>query len=70
MAFKDKSPAIQEILNDVAFSMYDRTVSDSLTEGICVRCGKSKGEFSDTVCETEYNISGMCEQCQAVMFGA
>lgn len=35
----------------------------------CPTCGKDIGEFRDSLSRREYEISGMCQECQDAVFG-
>lgn len=62
-----KSPGIAAFLENLA----GRTTA--LNNQTCVRppigCGKPVGEFSDGLSAQEYQISGLCQQCQDGVFG-
>ena len=69
MSFTDKTPTIKDFLNDLSKNMYGRSTEDSIKTNICVICGTSAQEFKDELSRKEYNISGMCQQCQDEIFG-
>ena len=58
MAFKDKAPALQNMLNNMALGMYSMTVSEALDEGICVSC-----KLPVNTNDAEWNISALCPTC-------
>ena len=68
MAFRDKDPAIQAFMDANALKLYGRTVSDVLQSGDCVVCGFPADEFDDDISKAEYEISGMCQNCQNDFF--
>lgn len=68
MSFKTKSPAMQAQVDDLAMSMFGRKVSESLEQNICVRCGQTPVFDGTCIDKTEYNISGLCSDCQNVYF--
>lgn len=43
--------------------------SKALDEGRCVVCLNPIGEFRNNLSEKEFNISGMCQDCQDKTFG-
>jgi hypothetical protein len=63
VSFKDKSPAMQEFLNDT-FGTGAAIENDE-----CVLCQLPAENFRDTISEKEYSISGMCQSCQDDVFG-
>ena len=40
-----------------------------LKQGLCTTCGKLVQDFRDLVSHKEYQISGMCQECQDSVFG-
>ena len=60
MPFSDKDPAMQKTLTEFARRFYGRSISDALNNEICVCCGMRPTDIDDA----EYNISGLCEECQ------
>lgn len=60
-----KSDEINEFLRQT----FGTDVNGSVESGVCATCGKSVGNFRDTVSEKEYHISGMCQSCQDSVFG-
>jgi len=45
----------------------------AMSKGVClpapIGCGKAIGPFKDEISETEYSISGLCQECQDSLFG-
>ena len=41
----------------------------SITQNVCVWCGKPATEFRDKLSAKEYTISGFCQDCQDKTFG-
>lgn len=62
MPFRDKSPVMQEFLNEAALNTYGRTISEALRKNVCVQCGKEPTFYSPAGAN-EYQISGLCEPC-------
>jgi hypothetical protein len=69
MGFEDKSPAMQQFLED------NFGTGTAIKELKCVPapigCGKAigEGEFRDALSIKEYRISGLCQSCQDSVFG-
>lgn len=63
MSFADKSPEIQNMLEDLFGT------GTAIKERKCVLCGEDVGTFRDSLSEKEYGISGMCQSCQDDVFG-
>ena len=40
-----------------------------INEGKCPVCSQKIGEFRDSLSRKEYQISGMCQECQDSVFG-
>jgi hypothetical protein len=64
MSFDTKSTGMKKLLNKMSLNMYGISVSEALSKGICVCC-KEQANINDV----EYNISGICEECQDGIFG-
>ena len=54
-----------EIMRELGFG---REV-DRVAKGLCPTCGEKVGSFKDGLSQKEYEISGMCQQCQDETFG-
>ncbi len=65
----EKTPAMEEALDDLTRSMFGRTRTDSIRHDKCVTCGDPVGEFRDALRQKEFGISGMCQKCQDSVFG-
>lgn len=63
MSFFDKSPQIQEFLEDCFGT------GTAIKNRKCVLCGEDVGAFRDSLSEKEFGISGMCQSCQDDVFG-
>jgi uncharacterized CHY-type Zn-finger protein len=63
-----KAPLIKKALDNMSENSFGRQVSQSIHEDICVSCGKPAVEFKDTLSRKEYRISGLCQNCQDIVF--
>jgi hypothetical protein len=61
-----KSPEVQAFLDSINPS--GRSQAASIRADICSMCGKPATEFTDTISEREYRISGLCQSCQDEVF--
>ena len=63
-----KSPLMQKFLDD--FTRINTGVSASVSQAVnhCVWCHKSATEFRDPLSVKEYEISGLCQECQDKVF--
>jgi uncharacterized CHY-type Zn-finger protein len=59
---------VSSALDKLAEMAFGRTKTEAIEKGICVRCGKPKGEFRDAISEKEYEITQMCQVCQDWFF--
>jgi len=57
-----KSRSIEDLLNQLS----NRT--DKIKSNACITCDTPDVMFTDTISETEYTISGMCQTCQNNFF--
>lgn len=39
-----------------------------LDDNLCPRCGKPAQQFRDETSEREYDLTGLCQKCQDVIF--
>ena len=51
-----------------AKEIFGRSLSDAHNENICVQCGNPALEFEDKLSAKEYQISGLCQDCQDGVF--
>jgi len=42
---------------------------DRVDQGLCPTCGKEIGPFRNDIARKEFKISGMCQDCQDLVFG-
>lgn len=59
-----KSKAIEEVLDEVSFSITGKPRSP----GMCPTCGEPVTGFRDELSKKEFEISGMCQGCQSSIF--
>ena len=52
------------IIDELGKMAFGRTKSEALAKGICIKCGKPPGKFSDELSEKEWRITRMCQDCQ------
>jgi uncharacterized CHY-type Zn-finger protein len=63
-----KSPEINNFLDQTAVANFGRSRTESMNRRSCVTCGKPANEFRDELSRKEYGISGMCQDCQDIVF--
>jgi hypothetical protein len=63
-----KSVAMTEFLDHLSINEFGRSRSRSLRRLVCVRCGGEARIFDDERSSTEYEISGLCQDCQDKIF--
>ena len=68
MPFQDKHPAIRFLIDQNATAIYGRPTSGALALNICVSCAEDASVFHSEIGKREYQISGLCERCQAEIF--
>jgi len=51
-------------MDKFAKDLWGRTLTDSLHEHTCVRCGENVAIFRDDTSAKEYQICGFCQDCQ------
>lgn len=61
----DKSKEIEDLLTGLA----GISRQDAATQRICTWCKKPLTPFKDALSAREYEISGLCQQCQDETFG-
>jgi hypothetical protein len=60
-----KNPAIDDLLT----KLVGISRQDAAKQKICPLCRQPIGEFRDELSRREYEISGMCQNCQDDVFG-
>ena len=68
MPFQDKHPALQFMIDQSSTALYGRPTSGALALNICVSCTEDASVFHSEIGKREYQISGLCERCQAEIF--
>ena len=63
-----KSLAIQSFLDAFTQKNFGRDRTSAMDEGICVICGKAVEGFTDAFSAREWEISGLCQNCQDSTF--
>jgi hypothetical protein len=69
MSDETKSPEMENFLNELSLALYGRSRSLAKAGKGCVSCGKPANTFKDERSRKEYNISGLCQDCQDQIFG-
>jgi uncharacterized CHY-type Zn-finger protein len=64
-----KAPEVENFLNELSINLFGRYRSLAKAGKSCVSCGKPATEFKDELSRKEYNISGLCQNCQNEIFG-
>lgn len=59
---------IQDFLDYYNKLYYGRTQKESEEKGICLFCGGKVGKFKLEIYKKEYELSGMCQECQEDFF--
>ena len=60
-----KAPAIDLLLS----SVIGKSREIQIASHKCMTCGGDAVDFKDDISRKEYNISGMCQECQNIIFG-
>lgn len=63
-----RDPELQKFLDKTSKRVFGRTLTKAGKKGICVICGKKAEEFKDELSRKEYDISGLCQNCQDEIF--
>jgi len=64
-----RSKPIQEFLDNFTKKNFDTTQAKAEKAKICVFCKKEITGFKDAISIREYEISGLCQECQDSVFG-
>ena len=59
-----RSKKIQDLLDRLTREGVGRTQKESEEKNVCTWCGKKIKGFKDDLSAREYQITGMCQQCQ------
>lgn len=58
-----------DAINDAISNLVGRNRVETITNNICMCCGKEANDFRDDLSRKEFSISGMCQDCQDSFFG-
>lgn len=61
----NKSPEIRGFMDFLA----ECDTEDRIENNRCTMCGEAAENFTDSLSEKEFSISGMCQVCQDEVFG-
>ena len=64
-----KSKQITAFLDTFGENNFGETRTHAITQGFCLTCGQPAVEFRDDLSEREFQISGMCQDCQDNFYG-
>jgi uncharacterized CHY-type Zn-finger protein len=64
-----RNETLQSFVNNFTKENFGRDLSTSQKQKICVVCGEPIKEFRDDLSKREYEISGLCQECQDEVFG-
>jgi hypothetical protein len=60
--------------NEILKTLFDVDLQGAIDKNVCISppigCGKPATIFRDRLSEKEYNISGLCQECQDKIFGS
>ena len=65
----ERTKNLQRFVDDFTKTSFGRSLSESQRQSICVVCGKPVGKFRDALSAREFEISGLCQDCQDNVFG-
>jgi hypothetical protein len=65
----EKNENLEQFVDDFTKRNFGRTLSESQKQKVCVGCGKPIKGFKDVLSQREYEISGLCQECQDDVFG-
>ena len=68
MKESNKSPEMNQMLENLSSVIYKRSRLACIKGGVCVCCGKPAVSFKDKLSEKEFTISGLCQKCQDGVF--
>jgi hypothetical protein len=60
---------LDNLKEEMAFSLFGRSRTLAIAGKGCVKCGKSAVDFRDEISKREFSISGFCQGCQDDFFG-
>ena len=59
---------LQGFLDTMSMDYFGIAHSKAIQAQVCVKCGCEAKEFKDALSAREYQISGLCQQCQDQIF--
>lgn len=65
-----KAEELNSMLDSISKAVFGRERTTSIQSDICVTCGKPATTFKDELSRKEYSISGMCQECQDLVFNS
>jgi uncharacterized CHY-type Zn-finger protein len=65
----ERSKELKELVDKVGEQMWGNTLSDSHAKSNCIICGEKAEVFRDEMSYKEYDMSGLCQNCQDKTFG-
>ena len=64
-----KEIVVEHFLDEMTLNLFGRSRSLAVAGKSCVACGKPADSFKDERSRKEFNISGLCQNCQDQIFG-
>ena len=61
---------LDQLKEDMGMQAFGRSRTVAMHNDQCVKCGEFNLEFNDELSRKEYGISGLCQCCQDMIFGA
>lgn len=59
---------LQDFTDYLSKISWGRTKPEAQENKICVQCGKPAASFKNNLSKSEYEISGLCQECQDKIF--
>lgn len=63
-----KSKELIQFLDELSRGLFGRSYSEALKANECVCCGGSADLFRGEIDRAEFDISGLCQECQDLVF--
>jgi uncharacterized CHY-type Zn-finger protein len=63
-----KNEKMQKVMDEFSCQLFGRSATDAKAQKVCVICGKTIEGFRNSLSMREYEISGMCQDCQDNVF--
>lgn len=64
-----RSPEMQNFLDELSSELFGNSLSAAVDAGFCVMCSNEAKRFRNPQSRKEFQISGMCQDCQDSFFG-